>query len=65
MEKLLKGLFDYQKFNPNAELQSVIDAVHAKTAPRKLSLEEAELINAAGSKYMPDEQKNKKEPSCR
>ena len=30
MEKRLRRLFDYQKFEQNAELQGVVDAVHAR-----------------------------------
>ena len=29
MDKRLRNLFDFQKFEQNAELQSVIDRVHA------------------------------------
>ena len=53
MEKRLRRLFDYQKFEQNAELQSVIDAVHARySSARMLSDEEADQVNAAGSPEM-------------
>ena len=40
MENKLSLLFDYQKFEQNAELQSVIDSVYARFRSRKLSDEE-------------------------
>ncbi len=49
MDKTLSLLFDYQKFEKNAELQSVIDAVYARLPSRMLSDDEAELVTAAGS----------------
>ena len=53
MEKRLRRLFDYQKFEQNAELQSVVDAVHARySSARILSDEEADQVNAAGSPEM-------------
>ena len=53
MEKRLRRLFDYQKFEQNAELQSVVDAVHARySSARMLSDEEADQVNAAGSPEM-------------
>ena len=30
LEKKLRALFDYQKFEQNADLQNVIDRVHAR-----------------------------------
>ena len=51
MEKTLQKLFDYQRFSGNPRLQKVIDAVHARSAPRRLSEEEAELVAAAGAPY--------------
>ena len=53
MEKRLRRLFDYQKFEQNAELQGVVDAVHARySSARMLSDEEADQVNAAGSPEM-------------
>ncbi len=49
MEKTLLQLFDYQKFTGNASLQGVIDSVHARYTTRKLTLEEASWVNAAGA----------------
>ena len=48
MENKLKALFDYQKFEGNAALQSVIDSVHSRYAVRELSMDEMEWVNAAG-----------------
>ena len=49
MEKKISMLFDFQRFEKNADLQAVIDAVHARYAARKLSDEEAECVAAAGT----------------
>lgn len=49
MEKKLTKLFDYQKFAGNRRLQAVIDAVHKR--PLELSLDDAELVSAAGMPY--------------
>ena len=58
MEKALTQLFDWQKFAGNAALAEVIDAVHARRNRRQLTMEEAELISAAGSaEYLPPSQK--------
>ncbi len=48
MEEKLRQLFDYQKYEKNADLQAVIDAVHARYGARRLSDDEAELVTAAG-----------------
>ena len=48
LEDLLKALFEYQSFEQNAELQGVIDKVHARYASRMLSDEEADWVAAAG-----------------
>jgi len=53
MENKLKALFDYQKFEGNPALQSVIDSVHSRYAVRELSLDEMEWINAAGEPHPP------------
>lgn len=61
MEKKLSQLFDYQRFERNAELEEIIAGVHNKTRACALSLDEAELVAAAGSKYVgekkPDDEK--------
>ena len=58
MENLLKRLFDFQKFDGNEELQSVIDSVHARYATRELDLDEMEFVSAAG---IPDADPKKKD----
>lgn len=49
MASTLSALFDFQKFEGNAELQRVIDSVHTRYAKRELTMEELEWVNAAGS----------------
>ena len=51
LEKKISMLFDFQKFEKNADLQEVIDAVHRRYTARKLTDDEAEYVAAAG---MPD-----------
>ena len=59
MEKKISMLFDFQKFEKNADLQAVIDAVHARYAARKLTDDEAEYVAAAGT---PDAALKRKHP---
>ena len=52
-EKKLSALFDFQRYSGNAELQGVIDSVHARYASagrqvRELSFEEMDVVFAAG-----------------
>jgi len=54
MERALKTLFDFQKFEGNADLQQVIDSVHARYAKKELSLDDMEWVSAAGT---PDPEK--------
>lgn len=50
MEKLLAGLFDYQKFIGNRKLADVIDEAHAAAcAPRQLDDSEADIWAAGES----------------
>ncbi len=42
------GLMEYQRFEREPELQSVIDAVHARYATRELNADELERVSAAG-----------------
>ena len=60
MEGKLKSLFDYQKFEGNPELQSVIDSVHARYAVKELSLDEMEWVAAAGIPETKPEDKDHK-----
>ncbi len=48
MESKLRKLFDFQKFDGNAELQSIINSTHSRYATRELSMEDMEMVNAAG-----------------
>ena len=50
-EKKLAALFEYQKYEGNAALQGVIDSVRARyasAASRELSMEEMDVVYAAG-----------------
>ncbi len=49
MEERLIRLFDFQGFEGNADLQAVIDAVHARYSARELSDDEADFVAAAGT----------------
>ena len=59
MEKRLSLLFDYQKYEKNADLQAVIDSVHARYSARQLSDDEADLVAAAG---MPEMASKRRDP---
>lgn len=60
MEGKLKALFDYQKFEENSALQSVIDSVHSRYAVKELSLDEMEWVAAAGiPETKPEDKENK------
>ena len=60
MEGKLKALFDYQKFEGNSTLQSVIDSVHSRYAVKELSLDEMEWVAAAGiPETKPEDKENK------
>ena len=48
MEEKLASLFDYQKFENNANLQAVIDRVHARYGAQLLDDDEVEFVAAAG-----------------
>ena len=47
-ETLLAGLFDYQRFENNAALQSVIEEVEGRYVGMELSDDELNLFAAAG-----------------
>lgn len=61
MENRLKKLFDFQRFEGNASLQSVIDDVHARYARKELSLEDMEWVSAAGYSNDPEKKRLKLE----
>ena len=48
MEGRLRRLFDYQRFESNPELQQMIDAAHMRYKSRELSLDDLEMVSAAG-----------------
>ena len=58
MEKTLKALFDFQKYEGNADLQQVINSVHSRysvsgnrSGRQELSLDDMDWVNAAGTPY--------------
>lgn len=64
VEKTLRALLDYQRFEKNAELDRVIESVHARygmgqarNGIRELTLDEMSMLAAAGT---PDPEKKKK-----
>ncbi len=48
LEEKISLLFDFQLYEENEDLQSVINAVHSRYGSRQLSDDEAELVAAAG-----------------
>ena len=48
MERTLKSVFDFQKFEGNSDLQRVIDSTHSRYAVRELNMDEMEWVSAAG-----------------
>ena len=59
MEEKLSLLFDYQLFEQNPALKSVIDAVHARHERTRLELDALSALNAAGSPEMQLARKDK------
>ncbi len=59
MEKKLSLLFDFQRFEQNADLQSVIDSVHRRSSIQKLSDDDVEFLAAAGT---PEASLKRKDP---
>ena len=59
MEQKLRSLFEFQIFEQNTDLQSVIDSVHARFKARMLSDDEADQVAAAG---MPGTAEKRKDP---
>ena len=52
MESRLSQLFDYQRFEQNAALQNIIGMVHSRYAARELSLDDVQMVNAAGTPFV-------------
>ena len=61
MEELISLLFDFQTYEKDDDLQSVIDAVHSRYVSRQLSDDEAEFVAAAGRPEAAFNHKNPKE----
>ena len=61
MENRLRKLFDFQRFEGNASLQSVIDDVHSRYATRELDMGDMERVNAAGYSNDPEKKRLKLE----
>ena len=59
MEERLRLLFDFQGYEKNADLQAVIDAVHARYSARELRDDEVDSVAAAG---MPGATSRRKDP---
>lgn len=59
MEKTIRSLFDFQKFEGNPALQQVIDSVHARYSVRELSLDEMNWVAAAGTPDLKNGSKDK------
>ncbi len=57
MENKLMSLFDFQKFEGCGALDEVIGEVHARYAVRELSLDDMDVVFAAG---MPEKRTDKK-----
>ena len=51
MEKLLTSLFDFQRFEKNRELQSIIDEVEQKYGVTEMTDDELDLLAAAGDPF--------------
>lgn len=62
MERTLKQLFDFQKFEDNASLRRVIDSVHSRNEVRELDLEDMNWVNAAGVSAVYRDKKPDEEP---
>ncbi len=48
MEAALNRLFDYQSYETNPALEAIINAVHSRYAGRELSLDDLDMVSAAG-----------------
>lgn len=49
MDNFLKSLFDYQMFEEQKDLQSVIDSVHARYTMKELTADDLGYVAAAGA----------------
>ena len=62
MEKKLRSLFDYQKFEGNKDLQRVVDSVHGRYAMRELNIDEMSVVFAAGTPDLPPKKDEERKP---
>lgn len=53
MDKMLRDLFDYQKFAGNSNLEKLIKETESRYENKMLSDEDLDSINAAGSVNRP------------
>lgn len=54
MENTLKSIFEYQKFEKNINLQSIVDDTLKRFDAIELSEEDLEYVNAAKKSIFPD-----------
>ena len=60
-EKLLTNLFDFQRFERNPELQSMIAEVEQKYSVTEMSDDELDLLAAAGDPFSREPKKEDKD----
>lgn len=48
MENVVRRLFDFQRFERNADLQRIIDDVHTRYTMKELRLDDLTMVAAAG-----------------
>lgn len=60
-EKLLTNLFDFQRFERNPELQSMIAEVEQKYSVTEMSDDELDLLAAAGDPFSRELKKEDKD----
>ena len=59
MERLLTGLFDYQRFERDPALQNLIDDTEARYFGAEISDDALDLVSAAGEPFIPLPDPNK------
>lgn len=62
MDKMLKALFDFQKFSGNSQLEAMIRDTESRYG-NALSDDDLEYVNAAGDTYHPKRDKHIREGS--
>ena len=62
MEGRLLRLFDFQRFEGNLKLKSIIDATHMRYNARQLSDTELDYVSAAGIPELPKQPDPHKKP---